>query len=325
MDGKRKKKIIKTRHLFAALFSGLILIPAGACYAKEYYLVPRLVHSSHVLRLGDFIADLGRDESDRLPDPFPLHLESPSLVSADVVRKALEDTGRRDFILVGTHCLFVPDSGKAYQDNYFPLLDFLREELAVEGGWAEVSAEPEHLEKITDQTVFLSVEEKPYSYAGYSSRFRHPTHTVRFRNGGSAAIDTAEITIQRYVSGLKAVRRIEANRKIKTGDVRQGYVAWNDKENPPAQMDMIENGCISKTALSQGEAIFIKNIKKETLMESGSRISIYIKKGTITMRLEGVVYGSGGLHDRVRVKPVRADRSLYGRIISPREVVVEGL
>ena len=66
MDGKRKKKIIKTRHLFAVLFSGLILIPAGACYAKEYYLVPRLVHSSHVLRLGDFIADLGRDESDRL-------------------------------------------------------------------------------------------------------------------------------------------------------------------------------------------------------------------------------------------------------------------
>jgi hypothetical protein len=43
------------------------------------------------------------------------------------------------------------------------------------------------------------------------------------------------------------------------------------------------------------------------------------------MRLEGIVYGSGGLGDRVRVKPVRADRSLYGKIISRREVVVEEL
>jgi len=208
---------------------------------------------------------LGRDESDRLLDPFPLHLESPSLVSADVVRKALEDTGRRDFILVGTHCLFVPDSGKAYQDNYFLLLAFLREELAVEGGWAEVSAEPEHLEKITDQTVFLSVEEKPYSYAGYSSRFRHPTHTVRFRNGGSAAIDTAEITIQRYVSGLKAVRRIEANRKIKTGDVRQGYVAWNDKENPPAQMDMLETAVSTKPHSLRAKRFLLKISRKRPL------------------------------------------------------------
>ncbi len=330
MEGKGTKIIFKNPPvnpvlLFMFFISAGLMIPAGECFAKEYYLVPRLVHSSHVLRLGDFIADLGRVGVDRLLDPFPVHIEPPAVVAADVVRRAMEETGRRDFILVGTHCLVVPERAG---EQYYPLLAFLRDELDTGGGWIEVSVEPEQLKSMGGRTVFLSVEEKNSSYAGYTSRFQHPNYIVRFRSDGVAeegGIENLEVTVQKHVSGFEAAGRIEAYQKIEPEDLRQSYVVLQNEDNPPVSAEILETGYIAKRTLSAGEPVSSKDVEKETLMESGSRISIRIKKGNITMHLEGIVYGSGGLGDRVKVKPVRADRSLYGRIISRREVVVEGL
>lgn len=349
MDGKGTKNIF--RHpssipalLFLFFITAGLIIPAGACFAKEYYLVPRLVHSSHVLRLGDFIADLGRGDTDRLLDPFPVHIEPPAVVSAEAVRRGMEETGRRDFILVGTYSLVVPGTDG---EKYYRLLAFLRDELDTEGGWIEVSVEPEQLKMISGRTVFLSIEKKDSSYAGYTSRFQHPNYLVRFRPGDKGSADeedrtaagsvgssggvfdggseTLEVTVQKHVSGFEAAGRLEAHQKIEPDDLRQSYVVLKDEDNPPVSAEILETGYIAKRTISSGEPVFSEDVEKETLMESGSRISIRIKKGNITMRLEGIVYGSGGLGDRVRVKPVRADRSLHGRIISRREVVVEGL
>lgn len=138
----------------------------------------------------------------------------------------------------------------------------------------------------------------------------------------NGAVSSVEVVT--YVPVLKTVRSLGKGSTVRGDDVQTVYVPVQGAIEP-LQFGDITDSHVASAYISSGTILEAKHIEKKQLIQAGDRIAIIIDNDPIRLELEGISYGSGSKGDDIKVKPVRSDKTLYGTIVSRREVRIDEL
>ena len=293
------------RRLFSFVFVLIFLFAAGGkklLFAENYYLLPEVVATSSNPQLGMFITSLRRENSSSayydsntgtpedvlLSIPLDFPIQNPAVIFAGTIRGKMSAFLPDNFVLVGNYCAYIP---KTFRDENKDSVDT----------WLQL------LKKVAAK--------------------------VENRNGwvevvpgdGKDKMDPAEtITTRAYTAALENKGKKRPGELVTDADLRKVYIL---KEEGKQYLQMLPGDAEYTAArtLAAGTVLRENDIKKREIVRSGERVTIVVKRHPIYMKLEGIAYGSGGKGDTVRVRPIRSNRSLYGKVMPNREVYIEGL
>ncbi len=278
-------RVTRTRLKRFFLFLLLFCLFPLAAYAHSYYLKPEVTAESAELTLGSFLVDMDGLNKQVLNNPLPIKLKGPSVIAAAVFRRFLESAGEKGFILVGDFTVYIPASDLKAEQAQDDLKQLLR-------GLAQSKMAGEGWLEITES-------------AGY--RGEKPRYEV-YRPVGVAARD------------------LPSGEKLTSGAVMVEYRRSDERSQSGVILpENLTEGYKTRGFIRKGAPISSYNIERDYLLKAGEHVVVVYRKGSISLRLEAVAYESGARGDRVKVRPVRATKNMYGVVISSGEVLVESL
>lgn len=311
--------------------------------ADEFYLLPEVIGTADTPKLGSFVTRIHRDNgnsggsvggTDRnsLALPLNLPIRYPALIPADTVRGRLAEVLPGNFILVGSYCLYIP---KTFREENRETVSFWLAVLKKIAGMGEL---PDGWLELAYRGAAYREEELAIGFSGTGFDILRGDDADTFivsvpEQGSSGAGDTEgvrkknreiHLTVTAYVRALEAERRLRAGEQFNRDDFTYVYTHRDGQKDLLASFPA-EGEYTAVHAIQAGTIIEKSDIQKKEIVRSGERVTIVVKKHPIYMKLEGIAYGSGGVGDNIRVKPVRSNKSLYGSVMPNREVYIDEL
>ncbi len=296
-------------------------------YADTYYLLPEVIGTGVDPRIGSFVTRLhqgddGPSES-MLSLPLDLPIRRPAIIPAGTIRGRLSEMVPSNFVLVGNYCLFIPrEFREEHRENFSVWLALLKktaEELSGRAGPASGWTELE-LGDVSSEIV----RKIGYGDLRVVSGKTENTLVIEPAEKGKEASPAITLSLLRYVRVFKTERAYQPGHSIDFSVLPVHYVEADTDKNYLTE-ELSRDHATAARYLSPGIILTGGDVKKEDIIRSGERVTVVVRRHPIYMKLEGIAYGSGGKGDRIRVKPVRSNKSLYGKITANREVYVEDL
>lgn len=305
--------------LFVQVFV-FILGSALTVYSDDFYLLPEVVGTSNTPRLGSFITGLSENGAPAgdplLSVPLSIPLSKPSIIPASTMRELLSDAHFQDFVLVGNYTLFVPrayrgEKGKN-SEKWLALLRGIAVHEKNNSRWIEVDI------KDKDNTIF---EDMTFDVSTLSPGDESGTYTVNLKGPSN---DRSTLSVTPYMRAWETKTALQPGVEIDPVDFVPRYVPAGEAAKYLGALPR-GGGIVSAGYIASGSLLEKGDVKKEDIIRSGERVTILVRRNPISMKLEGIAYGSGGKGDKIRVKPVHSNKSFYAQVVSSREVRVEDL
>lgn len=282
--------------------------------AADYYLLPKVIARSESVSIGSFVtafSSTGQTNSDVEPEkqlgrPLGIAIDAPAVISASLIKERMSREISESFVLVGRKCIFIPEKygEPEHRRVWIKIMQFIADTDEVPQGWMEIK---------NDDEITAQIEG------------RDPDDISIHRGSeGTYTINDAEAVTVRFVPALRSMYRIQPGTILDKTQFTQVYVEESESDPLLPQLPLSSEIVASKY-IGPGTVMHDSHVRKKEIIRSGERIVIVVERDPIVMKLEGIAYGSGGLGDTIKVKPVRSDRSLYGSIVSGGEVHVDDL
>jgi len=299
----------------------------GALHADTYYLLPEVIGTGPDPRIGSFVTRLHQGDNGAsgspLSVPLGLPIRRPAVIPAGTLRGRLSEVLPSNFVLVGNYCLFIPREFREEHRKHFPvLLDLLKKAAA------EISGRPGFTSGWTELDLG-DVSSDAVREIGYGD-----FHVVSGKTEDTLVVESAEkgnekrpgisLSLLRYVRVFTTERAYQPGNRIDFSNLPVHYAEADANKNYLTE-ELSRDRSAAARYVSPGTILTAGDVRKEEIIRSGERVTVVVKRYPISMKLEAIAYGSGGSGDRIRVKPVRSNKSLYGKITANREVYVEDL
>ncbi len=300
--------------LFIFFIAGILSCPL---YGTDYYLLPEVIATTERPYIGSFLTRLSEDDTTNaggeLMTPFPFSIDQPAIIFSSTFREVLSDKNMKDFVLVGEYTIFIP---KDFRENYRESVKqwiFLFKKVAKmidqTDGWVELKL---------DFRKEIGADIKPVDVIKSKDTDRYQLVN---EDGDTVSIF---FDVVPFIPVYSAKNAIQNGTVVHRDQFTRTYVRDPGKHNYLTSLPE-NNAYAASRYVSAGSIIKNDDIEKEKLIRSGERVTIIVDRYPISMKLEGIAFGTGGKGDEIRVKPIRSEKSLYATVRSKREVCVEDL
>jgi len=240
--------------------------------------------------------------------------KNPGLLSRAELRKVLQSNFGEDSVLVGKRPIFFPDwFPEEKREVYSDILNVLRKEFPNPEESIEIySVFPERIFEGPVQKI-TGIEVMNYSINTISMR-------GNLENGNRI---TFSVGYTRMVPLLTAERDIPKGTKLVPEYVSVRMVDIRKIKYEKPVNNIAGEDWYAKKLIPRGLPITENNIILPSDVNRGARVSIIIKKGSITMVLNGTAAEKGRIGDPIRVRPYRGSHELEGVLKNTREVWIE--
>jgi flagella basal body P-ring formation protein FlgA len=291
----------------------------------ELYLKKLLVFDGTELYLKNIVhPDSGAPAANDLKElRIPFRKDRLIIYSTENIRSAIKTEYKDAFILVGQRVFILPKNLVKEKDAWFfeDLLDFVSAQNYQPNARIEieVSGVPDIPENAVAHVQF------EINAVKLRNGMKVGQARISYRCEAGQSIKQGNIDIVLHVIVAAAVPKS----LIRSGEtLNEEMLVERNIDISQYNDDIMISGApiTSFTAiydLYPGEPVFLKKISRTLYVRSGDKISITFKKKNLTVQLRGRAFNSGGLDEKISIRPDGTERKFQGIITGEKEVTVE--
>jgi flagella basal body P-ring formation protein FlgA len=326
----------------------LLLMPLRPAEAVSVYLHRTARTGGEVVLLGD-VATVAAVEPQRAEILRGLPLWRPSgkaeIVTAELIRRKLAETGERQVAVVGAYTAILPReaASQVEREFYQKLLEALAALPGSEVGRLEIELfsrpelpEAEQGATADSTTALVEVELTAAGPASgrrpqgaYAGGLLQVSYRVEVSGSGEAdrvrEVHALGLRVRQFVPVFFAAQELPAGsvlsrevvelREEDITSIEGGFLCPNDRLE----------GFRTTSSIRRGERIDPARLERHYLVRAGETVTLVFIRPGLRVMVPGRAYGSGAAGDRIEVRPRDTSRRFSGVVSLSGEVLVEDL